>query len=116
VTPLNYIYRDGKIYFHCAKEGHKIDNIRENPRVCFTVVGEWRVVPEKNTTVYRSVVAFGRARIVEDFPTRYAISQYVMGKYSPEGDCTFAEGEPRDQRLCAVEIAVETVTGKENQR
>ena len=37
-TPLNFVHKDGAIYFHCAKEGHKIDNISSNSSGCFTIV------------------------------------------------------------------------------
>ena len=37
VVPLNYSYHDGKVLFHCAREGRKLDCIRANPNVCFTV-------------------------------------------------------------------------------
>ena len=32
-VPMNFVYEDGKIYFHGAKEGHKIDAIKNNPKV-----------------------------------------------------------------------------------
>ena len=37
VVPLNYAYVEGKILFHCALTGMKLDYLRENPQVCFTV-------------------------------------------------------------------------------
>ena len=48
-VPLNYVYSSGKIYFHCARSGHKLDAIRRDPRVCFTVVDEDTIVPEEYT-------------------------------------------------------------------
>lgn len=47
VVPLNFGYEEGALYFHCAKEGRKIDIIRRNPRVCFSFVGDHRVVPSE---------------------------------------------------------------------
>lgn len=37
ITPVNFVYYAGKIYFHCASRGEKLDNIAENPKVCFEV-------------------------------------------------------------------------------
>ena len=38
IVPLNYIYYNNSIYFHCAKDGHKLENIRQSNKVCFCVV------------------------------------------------------------------------------
>lgn len=65
-VPLNYAYHENKIYLHCAMEGHKIDCLRGDSRVCFTVTGDWRVIPEHTTTAFESVIIFGRASIMED--------------------------------------------------
>ena len=45
-VPLSYVYQDGKLFFHCAKSGHKLDAVRRNPRASFCVIGQDRVVPE----------------------------------------------------------------------
>ena len=65
-VPLNYIYLNSKIYFHCAKSGHKIDAIKKHNKVSFCVIEKDEVVPEKFGTDYRSAVAFGKARIMEE--------------------------------------------------
>ncbi len=36
--PLSYVYKDDCIYFHCARVGYKLENIKDNPRVSFCVV------------------------------------------------------------------------------
>ncbi|MDW7728982.1 MAG: pyridoxamine 5'-phosphate oxidase family protein, partial [Bacillota bacterium] len=48
-VPLNYVYHDHKIYFHCAKAGHKIDAITKNPKVSFAVVDQDTIVSEEYT-------------------------------------------------------------------
>lgn len=82
-VPLNYVYDDGKIYFHCAKgSGHKQDNLRFSGRVSFTVVTKSEVVPDKFTTSYESAVAFGIAsKIVFD---KEKALRLLIKKYSPE--------------------------------
>ena len=65
-VPVNYCYAEGKVYIHCAKEGHKIDAIRRDPKASLTVIDCAQVLPEEYSTHYRSVIAFGRMRILED--------------------------------------------------
>ena len=59
-VPLSYVYTDGKLYFHCAKSGHKLDAIRRNSKTSFCVIGQDAVVPLEYTTYFRSVIAFGQ--------------------------------------------------------
>ena len=64
--PMNHVYLDGNIYYHCSKKGHKLDNIKENSKVCVSAVSEYEFVPDKFTVGYKSVVVFGKASVVED--------------------------------------------------
>lgn len=64
-VPVSFVYFNHKIYFHSAKAGHKIDAVMKNPKVSFTVIDEDQIVSEKYTTYFRSVIAFGNARIAE---------------------------------------------------
>ena len=83
-VPLSYVYDGDKLYFHCAKEGHKIDAIRKNPKASFCVIAQDEIVPEKYTTCYRSVIAFGSVRILEnEGEKRRAIEELAL-KYAPE--------------------------------
>lgn len=65
-VPVNYLYDEGKIYIHGAREGHRADAVRKEPRVSFCVMDERTVVPEAYSTAYRSVIVFGRTRYLED--------------------------------------------------
>ena len=82
-VPVNYVY-DGKnsIYFHGAKEGHKLDNLRIHPEVCFTVVGNHQVMDWKFSTAYESVIVFGVAEEVTEDEKYQALKMLAM-KYSP---------------------------------
>ena len=64
-VPLSYVYHNGKLYFHCAKAGHKLDAIRREGKCSFCVIGQDQVVAEKYTTLFRSVIAFGQVRVLE---------------------------------------------------
>lgn len=58
-VPISYVYDDGKIFFHSAKSGHKIDAILKNAKASFCVIDQDYIVPEEYTTYFRSVIAFG---------------------------------------------------------
>ena len=84
-TPLSYIYMDNAIYFHCAHEGHKIENISVNPKVCFAVVGRTQPVYAKNfTTYYESVVVFGTVAKIGGDQEKTALLMRLAEKYLPE--------------------------------
>ena len=112
-VPLSYAYKDGKLYFHSAVEGHKIDAISNNDKVSFCVIKTDDVVPEKFTTLFRSVIVFGRARILtDDYEKKHAL-ECLVEKYSPN---FIAEGQTEIKRswdrFNAVEIQIEHMTGK----
>ena len=65
-VPLSYVYEDGRLWFHCARTGHKLDAIRREPRVSFCVVDQDQVVPQEYTTYFRSVIVFGTIRVLTD--------------------------------------------------
>ncbi len=82
-VPLNYIVLDDAIYLHCALEGHKLDNISDNNRVSFTVIGYSEIVPASFTAKYESVVVFGRATLANE-PEKVNMLQKLVQRYSPE--------------------------------
>lgn len=45
-VPISYVYEGGKLWFHCAKSGHKLDAIRREPKASFCVTAQDKVVPE----------------------------------------------------------------------
>lgn len=82
-TPVNYVFTGRDIYFHAATTGAKLDNIKENPKVCFTVVGATELLPGDFSTNYESVMAFGKASLAEGDEKTYALAEIVK-KYSPD--------------------------------
>lgn len=112
-VPLSYIYWNEKVYFHSAKTGHKIDAILENPKVSFTVIDEDTIVSEEYTSYFRSVIAFGKARIVEGDEWTNAFRALVE-KYS--GD---VPKEMREKEIAGcntsliIAIDIEHISGKE---
>jgi uncharacterized protein len=112
-VPVSYVYTDGKIYFHCAQEGHKIEGIRRSNKVSFTVIQADEVIQKSFTTHYKSVIVFGKARILEDAGEKRRALECIIEKYSP--DYT-AEGKNKIgenlKMTCLVEMVIEHLTGK----
>ena len=114
-VPLSYVYDGEKIFFHCAKSGHKLDAVRRNPKASFCVIGQDKVVPEEYTTYYRSVIAFGTVRILEDDREKYDSVQEIALKYAPldTEEQRRAAIERESSGLCMLEMTIEHLTGKE---
>ena len=114
-VPLSYVFDGKTLYFHCAKSGHKLDAVRACGKASFCVVGQDDVVPEAFTTHYRSVIVFGRVRIVGDDAERAAAIRLLARRYAPEA--TEAELEAAVAReeaaLCMLALEIEHLTGKE---
>jgi len=115
-VPLSYVYSEGKVWFHCAKSGHKIDAIRKCSKVSFTVVDQDEVLPEKLATDYRSVILFGQAQIEDDESAATAI-RLLCDKYS-HGYEKEIEEEIRSVfgNMYMVRIDVEHMSGKQSKR
>ena len=112
-VPLSYVYADGKIVFHCAKQGHKLDAIAKNDKVSFCVVDLDDIQPERYTTYFRSVIAFGRARVLEEEEKRAAI-EALAAKYTPDDPEGRKQEIEREYRaLCVVAIEIDHLSGKE---
>lgn len=111
-VPVNYGVKDEKIYFHCAKDaGHKVENIRHEKRVCFTVVGNTSVLPSKFSTKYESVIVFGTAREVvagKEEPLMTLIKKY-SADFQEKG-MRYIESDA--EKTGVYEITIEKITGK----
>lgn len=114
-VPLNYVYLDGRIYFHCAQTGHKLDAIAENEKVSFCVIGHDEVLPKKLTTLYRSVIAFGRASVVEDSTEKREAVTALSRALAPELPQQRIDAEIASdwKKLCIVRIDIDHMTGKQ---
>jgi hypothetical protein len=118
ITPLNYFYRDGKIYFHSKLTGRKLDNITENNRVCFEVSETVKLTvtndrPCACSTRYASVLAFGAARVIDDDAEKAALLNLLVERYAA-GE-PFQPVEQSHAADCAVvEIRIDEISGKRN--
>ena len=114
-VPLSYAWDGGKLLFHCARSGHKLDAVKRNPKASFCVIGQDKVVPEEYTTYYRSVIAFCTVRILEDDREKYDSVQEIALKYAPldTEEQRRAAIEREWSGLCMLEMTIEHLTGKE---
>lgn len=111
-VPINYIYADGKIYFHSAKAGHKRDAIQKCNKVSLCVIEKDDVVPEKLTTYFRSVILFGRARILETEEEIFHAAEILGLKYYDNKEEVDEAIRKEWNALSCVEITIEHMTGK----
>ena len=113
-VPISYVYDDGKLYFHSAMSGHKVDAIRGCDRASFCVIDHDCVKPTEYTTYFRSVIAFGRIRIVEDEAEKQVIARILGNRYNPNQEETLQkELEHGLARMLAIRLDIEHLTGKE---
>ncbi len=118
IKPLNFVYLNGKIYFHSAKEGEKIDDIVRDSRVAFEIDEPIGYVKSNNNPcsakyLYRSLMMRGKAAIVTDDKESLLALRSLMEKYQPEGG--YRDFLPEKLNVTAVvRIDIEEVTGKED--
>lgn len=115
-VPISYVYDDDRLYFHCAASGHKLDAVRSCDKASFCLITQDDVLPEKFTTLYRSVIAFGRIHIMEPGPALQRAIELLGRKYSPQAaeEALRAEIDSTRNRLVMLELTIEHMTGKQS--
>jgi nitroimidazol reductase NimA-like FMN-containing flavoprotein (pyridoxamine 5'-phosphate oxidase superfamily) len=110
------IVRDGNsIYFHCAHEGQKSANMKNNSKVCVACVGNTRVPDNKFTTEYESAVVFGVAKEVDSEQDKTHALRLLCMRHTPGNMDAFDEAIAKSLSRTAVwRIEIEQVTGKRN--
>ncbi len=113
-VPLNYCVIEDCLYFHCASEGTKIDNIESNPNVSFCVVGTARVLPDKFSTAYESCIVRGVVSEVFEEEKRTALEQLIH-KYSENHISAGLEYiEKLKDKTRVFKVAIDSISGKAN--
>ena len=113
-VPISYVYANGKLYFHNSLSGHKVDAIRNCDKASFCVIDKDDVQPEKYTTFFRSVIAFGRIHIIEDETEKLAMARMLGNRYNPNNDESLQkEIENGLSRMLMIRFDIEHLTGKE---
>jgi nitroimidazol reductase NimA-like FMN-containing flavoprotein (pyridoxamine 5'-phosphate oxidase superfamily) len=117
VIPISYAYEGNRIYLHAALKGLKLEYIRNNPQVCFTVAEQQQLIPNldpcKVSVRYRSVIARGKATLVEEPDDKITALQIIAAKYSP-GSAGSAIDSRKANSVAVIVIEIEEITGKCN--
>ena len=113
-VPLSYIVKDNCIYYHSTNAGgSKHDNILNNKKISFTVVGNTQVLPDKFGTLFESVIVLGEANLVNDEDEKLSAFREFLKKYC---DGFLAEGEKYIEnagpKAIMVKITINSLTGK----
>jgi len=111
-VPVNFVYYNDGIYFHCAKTGHKLEAIKRDNRVSFCVVTDTEILPEDFTANYKSVIAFGTAGEVELEEKKMAL-MLLIKKYSSgfmDKGREYVNKEAAGTVI--IKISIEHITGK----
>ena len=114
VVPLNFGYKEKTIYFHSAQEGRKIDIIKKNPQVCFEVD---EMIKLKKASLacdwgaqYHSIIAEGRAQIVEGVEDKKKALEIIMSQYSNR---TFEFPDEKIAITAVIAVHLEKISGKQ---
>lgn len=111
--PFSPVVEGDYIYFHCALEGQKVDNISNNPNVCVTCIGGTNLVPEEFTTEYESAVVYGVAEVVEEDEEKIFALKKVCEKFAPSNMENFEKAINASlKRTKVYKIKIEKITGK----
>lgn len=111
-VPVSYIYMKDAIYFHCALEGHLLENCKFNPKASFCVVGATEILAEKFSTNYESVIVFGIIKEVLPEEKEQALLQVIekySSNYKPEGIAYIANS---GHKTTVMKLCIEHMTGK----
>lgn len=111
-VPVNYHYRGGKLYFHCAITGHKIDAIAANPKVSVCIIDSDDIDVPHLATSYRSVIVFGKARVIADPEEKRGAIRALALRFSDNETQIDDEIKAEWNGLAVVEIDIEHLTGK----
>lgn len=112
-VPISYAVEGNRLYFHSALTGHKVDAVKENAKASFTVVVQDDIVPEKYTTLYRSVIAFGKVHIVQDDIERLHGVKLLAEKYNPYASESEWRKEMQDcPNFLVLVMEIEHLSGK----
>lgn len=117
VIPMSYAYHNNKIYLHSGLKGMKLECIKNNPQVCFTVAEQQQFVPGDDacdySVRYRSVIARGKATILQEYDEKMPALQILAARYAQPG-----AGSGIDPRridiVTVIVIEIDEITGKYN--
>lgn len=112
-VPLNVVREGETLYFHCAKDGKKTDNLRSRKDVCITCVGEVVFPANSFTTYFSSVIITGPAREVMDENEKLHALRLICERYTPANMQRFEKAAGASLQAVAVfAVDMQSITGK----
>ena len=112
-VPLSYVYHEGKLYFHCARDGFKVQCLRANPQVCLACVCDTHIIAEKFTTEFASAILRGTASEVTDDAEKIHALRLLCQHHTPAGMDGFDAAVAQSLSRTAVwKIEISDITGK----
>lgn len=112
-VPLDYVRRDGFLYFHGAREGRKTDSMMANPRACAVIMGATAIIPEKFGRMYQSAIVEGSIELIDDPEQKRQVMTWVVESRSPgyreKGQAIIAR---MMDRVLVYKMQMEIITGK----
>ena len=119
VIPMNFSYLNNYIYLHSAREGRKLDILRNNDKVCMEFDVDVELVQSQvacNTSMkYKSVLAFGKAIILKDVAEKKkALDIIINHYYHHNSPSVFHYPEDALEKVIIVKVKIENMTGKES--
>lgn len=113
-VPISYAYFDGKFYMHGAKEGHKIESTKKSNKVSLCIINDDTVIEEKYTNKYKSVIVFGKAKIIDDVKSATPLCRKMTEMLCPSAIDGIEEELQKDiAHTAVIEITPLHITGKE---
>lgn len=114
IVPLNYGYKENSLFFHCAKEGKKIDILKQNNNICFEIDIDSDIKkadsPCKWSAHYKSIIGFGKAYLIEDREEKIKGLNVIMAHYS--NNQRFEYNEKSLNNVIVIKVIIEEITGK----
>lgn len=111
-VPMSHVYVDGKIYFHGAGEGHKIDSARKCEKVSYCVLDKGILNEDGWSYTFKSVIVFGKIRLLKDRDEKIDRLTHLGDKFFPTHQDTVDEINRLLERTEVFEITVEHMSGK----
>jgi nitroimidazol reductase NimA-like FMN-containing flavoprotein (pyridoxamine 5'-phosphate oxidase superfamily) len=112
-VPLSLAREGDLLYFHCAQAGHKIDNLRERPRVCVSFVGSAEFPEDHFTVAFESAIVFGTAREVTEDEEKIHGLRLISERFTPKNMHAFDDEIKRLLKVTGVwKIGIEEISGK----
>jgi nitroimidazol reductase NimA-like FMN-containing flavoprotein (pyridoxamine 5'-phosphate oxidase superfamily) len=113
IVPVSFGYDGAALYFHGALEGKKIDILRKNSNVCFEFDSDGESISSGESCSwsvrYKSVIGYGKARLLEDADSKLSALEIIMRHYSEK---SFDYPEEALNKTAVIQVDIETITGK----